>query len=213
MTQISSSLIWKRLLIENRKIVTTCEIEQLAKELGKDKKRSLYYLLEEGYITRILRGIFYVKSIEERQKDTLNTSIYTLIAEALEKKDVKKWYFGLETALKLNNMTHEYFTIEYVITDSFRTTKIITILETSFQFFKRSEKYFHKGIIEKNGLHYSNPEKTVLDLSYQRFLDTKNSELMILPLKEYQKKIDLKKTKDLLSVYPISFQKKLENAL
>ena len=46
MTQISSSLIWKRLLIENRKIVTACEIEQLAKELGKDKKRSLYYLLE-----------------------------------------------------------------------------------------------------------------------------------------------------------------------
>jgi predicted transcriptional regulator of viral defense system len=213
MTQISSSLIWKRLLIENKKIVTTCEIEQLAKKLDKDKKRSLYYLLEEGYITRILRGIFYVKSFEERQNATLNTSIYKLIAYALEKKGVKKWYFALETALKLNNMTHEYFTIDYVITDSFRTTKVIAVLKTRFQFFKRSEKYFHKGIIEKNGLYYSNPEKTVLDLSYQRFLDAKNSELILLPLKQYQKKMDSKKIKDLLSLYPISFQKKLENAL
>jgi len=213
MTQISSSLIWKRLLIENKKMVTTCEIEQLAEELDKDKKRSLYYLQEEGYIARILRGIFYVKSFEERQKTTINTSIYKLIADALEKKGVKKWYFGLETALKLNNLTHEYYTIDYVITDSFRTTKVIAVLKTRFQFLKRSEKYFRKGIIEKNGLCYSNPEKTVLDLSYQRFLDVKNSELFLLPLKEYREKIDIKKAKDLLSVYPISFQKKLEKVL
>jgi len=213
MTQISSSLIWKRLLIENKKMVTTCEIEQLAEELDKDKKRSLYYLQEEGYIARILRGIFYVKSFEERQKTTINTSIYKLIADALEKKGVKKWYFGLETALKLNNLRHEYYTIDYVITDSFRTTKVIAVLKTRFQFLKRSEKYFRKGIIEKNGLCYSNPEKTVLDLSYQRFLDVKNSELFLLPLKEYREKIDIKKAKDLLSVYPISFQKKLEKVL
>jgi len=164
MTQISSSLIWKRLLIENKKIVTTCEIEQLAKKLDKDKKRSLYYLLEEGYITRILRGIFYVKSFEERQNATLNTSIYKLIAYALEKKGVKKWYFALETALKLNNMTHEYFTIDYVITDSFRTTKVIAVLKTRFQFFKRSEKYFHKGIIEKKTLTAALPETIVKNI-------------------------------------------------
>lgn len=213
MTLISTSLIWKRLQIENKKIVTTSEIEQLALELGKNKKRSVYYLLEEEYILRILRGIFYVKNFEEKQQNTLNTSIYKMIADALEKKCVKKWYFGLETALKLNNLTHEHFTINYVITDSFRTTKVITILNTRFQFLKRSKKYFHKGIIKKNGLQYSNPEKTILDLSYQRFLDAKKSNLFLSPIYEYQDKIDVMKSKDLLFMYPNSFQKKMEEVL
>lgn len=213
MTQTSASLIWKRLLVENKKMVTSSEIEQLALELGKNKKRSVYYLLEEGYILRILRGIFHVKSFEERQQKTLDTSIYKMVANALKKKGVKKWYFGLETALKLNNLTHEYFAIDYVLTDSFRTTKIIMILKTRFQFLKRSEKYFHKGIIKKDGICYSNSEKTILDLSYQRFLDAKDSMLFLSPVKEYKKKIDIKKAKDLLFMYPDAFQKKMEDVL
>ena len=46
MTNIKASLIWKRLLVQNKKMVTSQEIEKLAEELGKDKKRSLYYLQE-----------------------------------------------------------------------------------------------------------------------------------------------------------------------
>ncbi len=213
MTQNSASLIWKRLQIENKKIVTSNEIEKLAEEIDKDKKRSLYYLQEEGYITRILRGFFYVKSFEERQQKTFNASIYEMVAGALGKKEVNKWYFGLETALKLNNLTHEYFTIDYVLTDSYRTTKVITILKTRFQFLKRSEKYFHKGIIKKNGLRYSNLEKTVLDLAYQKYLDAKNPRLFLTPIKEYQEKIDVEHAKDLLSLYPRSFRKKVEDVL
>lgn len=213
MTQIKASLIWKRLLIQNKKIVTSKEIEQLAEELDKNRKRSLYYLQEEGYIARILRGIFYVKSFSERQQKTFDPSIYEIVAGALEKKRVKKWYFGLETALKLNNLTHEYFTIDYVLTDSYRTTKVIKILDTRFQFLKRSKKYFHKGIIVTNGLRYSNPEKTVLDLAYQRHLDSKDSDLFLLPIKEYREKIDVEKAKDLLSMYSLSFQKKMRDAL
>ncbi len=213
MTQNSASLIWRRLLVENKKIVTRSEIEKLALELDKDEKRSLYYLQEEDYIIRILRSIFYVKSYEERQKNMLYASLYEIIADALRIKGVKNWYFGLETALKLNNLTHEYFTIDYVITDSFRTTKVINIIQSKFQFLKRSKKYFHQGIIKKNGLRYSNPEKTILDLAYQKYLGSKNTLLFLSPIKEYNGKIDAKKAKELLLVYPDSFQKKLEGVL
>ena len=213
MTNIKASLIWRRLLVQNKKIVTSKEIEKLAEELGKDKKRSLYYLQEEEYIARIIRGFFYVKNFEERQQKTFNSSIYEMVAGALRKKKVEKWYFGLETALKFNNLTHEYFTIDYVLTGSYRTTKIIKILDTRFQFLKRSKKYFERGIIVKNNIRYSNPEKTVLDLAYQRFLDSKDSKLFLLPIKDYRKKIDINNAKFLLSFYPLSFQKKMRDIL
>ena len=208
-----ASLIWKRLLIQEKKIATSDEIRELAKELGKDEERSLYYLQEEGYITRILRGIFYVRSIEERERGTYDDSIYKMVALALEDKCVERWYFGLETALKMNKMTHEYFTIDYVLTDSYRTTKVIRILNTRFQFLKRSGRYFQNGIITRNGIRYSDPEKTVLDLAYQRYLDSKDPGLFLSPIKEYQKKIELEKANKYLSMYPLSFQKKLVGVL
>ena len=213
MTQMKTSLIWKRLIIQDKKIVTSDEIKDLANELGKDGERSLYYLQEEGYITRLLRGIFYIKSIQEREQNTYDKSIYELVALSLEKKGVANWYFGLETALKMNNMTHEYFTIDYVLTDSYRTTKVIKIMDTRFQFLKRSKIYFKEGQIKKNLLRYSNPEKTVLDLAYQRYLSSKNPNLFLLPIREYSGKIDFEKVKDFLSMYPKSFQKNMEDVL
>jgi len=119
---MKTSLIWKRLLIVGKKIVGSSEIKSLARELGKNEERSLYYLQEEGYIVRIFRGIFYVKTMEERELGTFNNTIYEIVALALKEKGVENWYFGLENGLKINNMTHEYFTIDYVITDSYRTT-------------------------------------------------------------------------------------------
>jgi len=213
MTQESFSLIWKRLLLEQKKMVTTNQIEKLALKLDKNKKRAVYYLQEEGYIVRVLRGIFYVKSLKERQYNTLNNSLYTIVAWALEIKKVKNWYFALETALKLNNLTHEYYTVDYVFTDSYRTTKKISIIDNKFQFLKRSKKYFKKGILEKNKIRYSTPEKTVLDLAYNRFLKTKNEKFFLSPLKEYKTKIDVDKIKTLLDLYPRLFQKKMEAEL
>ena len=77
------------------------------------------------YIIRIFRGIFYVKSLEEIKYKKVKYNHLELVAKGLELKGVKHWYFGLHTALKLNNATHEYFTIDYVITDSFYRNKPI----------------------------------------------------------------------------------------
>ena len=61
----------------------------------------------------------------------------------------------------------------------------------------------------KNGIIYSDPEKTILDLTYQGYLDTKNPELFLSPIKEYREKIESKKAKEYLSIYPPSFQEKV----
>ena len=210
---MKTSIIWKKFLLEGKKIITSGEIQALANEIGRNEKRSLYYLQEKGYVIRLFRGIFYVKTIEERENNIIEPSLYDLIAMALKKKGVRNWYFGLETALKLNIMTHEYFMIDYVITDSYRTTKIINIMDSRFKFIKRASCYFEVGINKEKIIRYSDPERTILDLSYRNYLTTKDEDMYFSPVIEYEDKLDFKQMKRYLEVYPPKFQKGIRGIL
>jgi predicted transcriptional regulator of viral defense system len=205
-----ASLIWEKLRIEKKKIVTSKEIRELAKEVSKDEDQLIDYLRRNGYLERILRGLFYVKSLEERERHTYEHSIYERVAMALKEKGVKNWYYGLETALKLNTMTHEYFNIDYVITDSFRTTKVISIAGQSFHFIKRGGKHFKDGITKERGIRYSIPEKTVLDIAYRSYLKTKKEALYIGTIREYRDRLDRKKARKHLVPYPKKFRESVE---
>jgi predicted transcriptional regulator of viral defense system len=205
-----ASLVWEKLLVEKKKIVTSKEIRELAKEVSKDEDQLIDYLRRNGYFERILRGIFYVKSLEERERHTYEHSIYERVAMALKEKGVKKWYYGLETALKLNTMTHEYFNIDYVITDSFRTTKVISIAGQSFHFIKRGGKHFNDGITKEGRIRYSIPEKTVLDIAYRGYLKTKKEALYIGTIIEYFDRIDRQKVRKHLAPYPKKFRESVE---
>ena len=207
---MKASLAWERLLIEGRKIVTSGKLRELAKELSKDEEQLIDYLRRHGYIDRILRGYFYVKSLEERKRNTYENPLFNRVAMALKAKGVTNWYFALETALKLNLMTHEYFYIDYVITDSYRTTKVITIGGQNFHFIKRSLKHFKNGIIHKNRLRYSDPEKTVLDLAYRDYLKSKEKELYLASIMEFLESIDRNKIKSSLKPYPKKFREVVE---
>lgn len=204
---MKASIIWKKLVIDGHKIVRSEDIRKLAISINKSDDRSLFYLQEEGYIARIFRGIFYVKSPDEREKGYFGKSIYEIVAMGLEFKGVKKWYFGLETALKLNNLTHEYFDLNYVITDSYRTTKIIKIIDSNFQFIKRNKKYFKIGIINNNQLKYSDPERTILDLAYKRYLKSTEPNYFLSPINEYRSVIDQNK----LDKYLMNYSKRFQN--
>ena len=130
-----------------------------------------------------------------------------MVSNALDIKGVKHWYFGLETALKFNNMTHEYFTINYVITDSYRTTKVIHILNSNFEFLKWNEKHFTFGIVKNNRLRYSDREKTVLDLIYKRYRKNRDLDIVTSPLIEYIEILDRKKLMNYLENYSQRFNK------
>ena len=88
------------------------------------------------------------------------------IAEALKLKDIKNWYFGLETAMKLNNITHEYFAADYIISDALFRPKPIHILGHRIKFIKLKKPIFSFGIIRNNKIHFSENEKTLLDFVY-----------------------------------------------
>ncbi len=207
MTAMNTSAIWKKLLVEGRRIVASGEIRDLAARVGREGDRSLRYLIEHGYIARILRGVFYVRSADERERGYTERSTFELVAEALRLKGVKHWYFGMETALKLNGMTHEYFAVDSVVTDSFRTTKVIGILGSRFQFHKWSADRFGFGSIRKGPITYSDPEKTVLDMAYRAHRQENGSPRDVIM--EHIDRLDRAKLRSHLARYSKRFQKAL----
>lgn len=160
-------LITKKLRIEKMKFITREELKKYCKELNMDYYTAIRYLLTNNYLIRILRGIFYVSSIEERKMKKTSINHLEAIKETLRIKGVKNWYFGLETALKLNNVTHEYYPATYVLNDSISRTNLIKILNHKVKFIKLNRTLFGFGII-KNDLNHSDTEKTILDMIYLR---------------------------------------------
>ena len=158
-------LIVKKLELSNKKFVTRDTIRAYCKELHLDYYTVIRYLTSNEYLIRILRGIFYVKSIEERKLKNIGISYIDAIKEALEIKGVKDWYFGLESAVKLNNLTHEYFAVETVITSTIFRPKPISMLGTKVKFIKISKGLLKFGL-KGGGFKYSDAEKTLLDMIY-----------------------------------------------
>jgi predicted transcriptional regulator of viral defense system len=206
MTRLPASTVWRRLDLSGKNFTTSSEIRKMASSIGKDDTRSLLYLQEQGYIQRILRGIFYVKTPDELERGSLGVSIYEMVSRALRMKGVRSWYFGLESALKLNEMTHEFFPVEVVVTDSFRTTKIIGISYSRFQFLRWSPDHFRFGLVRRRGLIFSDKEKTVLDIAYKRLLERQDPNYVRSIIREYEPLLDKKRLKEYLSFYPSRLQ-------
>lgn len=159
------NLLIKKLHLANNKFVTRAELEAFCREIKIGYPMAIGYLARHKHLIRILRGIFYIKSIEERKMGKTEISYLEAISEALRIKGVKHWYFGLETALKLNNLTHEYFTIDTVISDTIFRAKPIGIMGHKVAFIKLKPALFRFGI-KKGKYPHSDNEKTMLDFVY-----------------------------------------------
>src|SRR3989338_5632563 len=112
------SILVEKLWMENKEFVTVKELKEYCKVLKLKHESVIHYLLKRKHLVRLFKGIYYIKSLEEFELGKSKYNHLELVAKGLELKGVKNWYFGLHTALKHNNMTHEYFTIDEVISDS-----------------------------------------------------------------------------------------------
>ncbi len=198
-------LLTAKLEREKGKFITRESLKTYSKSLNLDYSAVIGYLLANEYVIRILRGVFYVKSIEERKLGKLNINYLEAIREALTIKGVKHWYFGLETALKLNALTHEYFTIDYVISDEIYRPKPFEILGHNVRFIKAKKNLLNFGMISKE-ITYSDPEKTILDMIYfgkynnlsdveikdkiSSYLDACNKKKLLIYAKHYPKSVE-----------------------
>jgi len=164
-------------------------------------------LLSRGYIIRILRGIYYVKTIEEIGLKQA-PDVFRVIAKGLNKLNLT-WYYGLFTALRLNGMTHEYFNIIFVLNDKVIRSKTIEILGENVKFVKIKPTLASFGIIKSNEVKFSDPEKTILDFIY---LSRYNKQLRPHAeevLTQYQDKVNWAILCSYLERYPRSVQKEV----
>lgn len=187
------------------KIITRKDLDRLAVKYGFNKTALRKLLLNKKYLITIFRGIYYLRNYEEKKFNTLKYSSYELLSKGLEIKGIK-WYFGLNTAIKFLNLTHEVSPVNIVINDKFNRINPMKIAGASFFFIKIKPSLFFgiNKIKTKNNilLNYSNLEKTLLDLVYLK----KN-----IYLKEY--KFDKHVFQEYLSKYDTTTKREVKEML
>lgn len=198
---MKTKTLLRKLHIDGREFVTAEELKKHCKDMGLDYDISIRHFLSRGYLVRIFRRIFYVRSSEEVE---LNRSKFTpveMVAEGLRLKGVKNWYFGLYSALKLNNLTHEYFAVEHVINDRIFRRNPITVAGHKFKFWKIKSSLTSFGVLGDKVM-YSDPEKTILDFIYLWRARGIPEEKIVLDVSEWAKDISAKRAEEYAKNYP-----------
>ena len=122
------------------------------------------------------------------------------------------WYFGLYTALLLNGLSHEFFGTIFVLNNKIFRPKEIVIGGEKVKFIKLKNKLFGFGVVSKNSLRFSDPEKTVLDFIYIFRYRGVAEERIISMLEDYSKSLEKSKVKAYLKFYPKTVSRVVENA-
>jgi len=194
-------LLLKKLRMEGKEFVTSAALRRYCESMKLSYETVIRYFTSRGYLVRIFKGIFYIKSLDEIKLGKTKYSHLELVAKGLELKNVKNWYFGLYTALKLNNMTHEHFAIDYVVSDKIFRAKPVNIAGYKFKFIKLASQLLVFGIT-KDRLRYSDAEKTILDFIYTWRYNGIPKDRIVLDVAEWAKNISKEKIKEYVKRYP-----------
>jgi len=196
------NLLLEKIYLNKMEFVTSGLLKEYCRSLKLEYTQTIKNLLFAGYLIRIFRGIFYVRTLEEKKLGKSKYSAYDFVAKGLELKHVNAWYFGLTTAIALNHLTHERFTLDYVLNDTFFRPRPLTIEGHKFRFIKMKPALLSIGIKKHGNLRYSDTEKTILDLIYLRRQNGIPDERIILEISDWVKGISEKKIKKYLALYP-----------
>jgi predicted transcriptional regulator of viral defense system len=204
--------VLKKLHLENKEFVKSDEIKLYCRDFKLDYNNTIRNLSARGYLLRIFRGIFYVKSFDEQKMGSMKYSHLELVSRGMDLKGITNWYFGLNTALKLNNATHEHFTVDYVLSDTLFRNKPIYIAGYKFRFVKLKESLFTFGIKHKKYRH-SDLEKTILDLIYISRYSSVPKEKIVIDIEDYMESVSKNKIKKYSIKYPRTVQKIVEEII
>lgn len=203
------SLFVRKLLLRKERFISSAELKEECEKLKMPYVKAIRYLYLYKYIVRIVRGFFYIPTVEERKFKTNRANFYEAVSRAMEYKKVKNWYWGLETAVKMNAITHEVFTIDYIVSDTIFRPKPISILGRRVKFVKLNKKLFGFGM-KAELVPYSDLEKTILDLIHIKKYAGKSNKVIRDYLIEWADEADKNKLKKYSKHYSKSVRKALE---
>jgi len=192
------------------KAVTKNEIKETCRKFDADADNTVNFMIWYGYFVRVLRGLYYVKTMEEfGLKRSVN--IYRILSLGMDKLGVK-WYFGLYTSLRLNGLTHEFFDTIFVLNDRIFRSKEIRVGGEKVKFVKLKSKLFDFGTVNENGTRFSDVEKTLLDFVYISRYRSVPEERITSMMEDYGKKAKIKKIRAYLKFYPKTVEKMIKDA-
>jgi predicted transcriptional regulator of viral defense system len=210
---MNTSILLKKLYLEKIEFITSEELEKYCKEFEMDYTDTVRYFIRRGYLIRIFKKIFYLRGIEEIKLGRTKYSYRDLISKGLELKGVKNWYFGLYSALKMNNMTHESFIVDHILNDRLFRPKPINIMDYKIEFHKISPKLLTFGIIKKRNINYSDPEKTILDFIYILRYNGVSKKRILIDIKDYAENASIEKLRKYVKHYPNTVKETFEALL
>lgn len=211
-------VIIREFSLRGKKIITAHDLKTLCDKYGFDFKKTKVALLNKGYLLTIFRGIYYLKDYNEKKTGVIKYSANELLSLGLAERGIKNWYFGLNSALKMLNLTHEIFAVNYVFNDKFNRTKPTKILGSKFLFRRMKPPLFAFGIREAKTpnnvtIKYSDTEKTLLDMVYLYRFSGKSKESAVSLIGEYRDVIDKREAYDYAKRYPNTVEKIIIEAL
>lgn len=198
--------------MEGREFVTSEELRELCSILGIKYESAIRHLVPRGHLIRVFRGIFYVKSPDEALTGRQKYSYLELVSKGLKVKGVGDWYFSLYTALKLNNLTHELYALDYVVNDKIQRSKPMSIAGYMFRFVKVKPQLLGFGIVGEE-LRYSDPEKTVLDFIYLWRYNGMPDKRITMSVREWVDRVDEVKLKSYSRHYTKTVAEQLKEVL
>jgi predicted transcriptional regulator of viral defense system len=186
------------------------EIKEACKRFDANPDNTTNYMISYGYLVRILRGLYYVKTFEEFELRK-SPDIYKILFLSLNKLNVK-WYFGLYTGLRLNGLTHEFFDTIFVLNDQIYRPKEIKIAGEKVKFLKLSSKLVDFGVVNESDKRFSDVEKTLLDLIYiSRYRSVPEGRIISM-IGDYGKRVRNDKVLEYLRFYPKAVEKVVKAA-
>ncbi|MFW9899140.1 MAG: hypothetical protein ACFFDO_07760 [Candidatus Thorarchaeota archaeon] len=210
---MSTNQLLKQLWVEKREFITSEELIEYSKALYFNYSNNMIkYLISRGYLLKIFKNIFYVKSRNEFQFNKIRYSPLELVLNGLKLKRVRNWYFGLYTALTLNGITNNHDQEFYVINNKIVNHKPIKIGHYTLNFLILKSRLLNFGII-KNKIQYSDLEKTILDFIYLWKINKKTDLKIIRNITKFIKNISKDKITKYSNYYPESNRKILEKLI
>ena len=192
------------------KAARKASLESVCRKFEVDSRYTVNYMSAYGYLVRILNDVYYVKTLEEFSSRRA-VDVHRVISLGLEELGVN-WYFGLNTALRMNGATHEYSDTVFVVNDRIYRNKEVRIAETRVKFIKINSRLLGFGVVAENGVRYSDLEKTLLDMIYLSRYRSVPEGRIAAAVEEHKENVDGGRMREYLSSYPMKVGEVAKNA-
>ena len=206
-----SGLIWEALSRERERVVTRRRIVELANRIDLNAESAIRTLSNTNRIMPLFKGFYYLRDPSEILLNA-PTSPLDLFALGAKAKGIGTWYYGLDTALRLNGMTHEHRNDELVVSDNLYRPHGITMAGRRFVVLKWRPSLTRFGVKRKGNYSWSDPEKTVLDFAYHDHYSLSKGRAATGIWREHLHTINRPRLRAYLAHYPAAVADMIEGA-